>query len=234
MMVRVGIENNNDNRSIAWALEHPGCFAYGRDAEEACANMTQAVQDYAAWIRQHGMSWMDGEPVEIRIEETFDAYVVHQELDGVGDSAQDYMIESFFRYDAEPLGGTDIERAFKLLDWSRQDLLGAVQGLSAQQLNEKRPGERWSINGILNHVAHAEWWYQERLDMRFPDREDDLPADPLEALEIVRSHFTSVLPRQAGVHHMLDVEAETWSPRKMLRRAAWHERDHTQHIRKLL
>lgn len=234
MIVRVGIENNNDNRSIAWALEHPGCFAYGRDGEEARANMTGAVQDYAAWIRQHGMPWMDGEPVEITVEETFDAYVVHHEPDGAGDAAQDYMVESFFVYDAEPLSGTEVERALKLLDCGRRDLLEAVKGLSAEQLNEKRPGERWSINGILNHVAGSEWWYQERLGMRFPDREDDLPPDPLEALELVRTHFTSVLPRQTGVHSVLEVDGEMWSPRKMLRRAAWHERDHTQHIRKLL
>jgi DinB family protein len=159
---------------------------------------------------------------------------VHPEPDSGGGAAQDYLIESFFLYDAEPLSGTDVERAFKLLDWGRQDLLDAVRGLSQQQLDENRPGERWSINGILNHVAHAEWWYQERLGMRLPDREDDLPADPLGALELVRAHFNSVLPKQVGVHHALDVGGERWSPRKMLRRAAWHERDHTQHIRKLL
>ena len=30
-----------------------------------------------------------------------------------------------------------------------------------------------------------------------------------------------------------NVEGEFWSPRKLLRRAVWHERDHTVHIRKL-
>jgi hypothetical protein len=29
------------------------------------------------------------------------------------------------------------------------------------------------------------------------------------------------------------LSGETWSARKVLRRAMWHERDHTQHIRKL-
>lgn len=28
------------------------------------------------------------------------------------------------------------------------------------------------------------------------------------------------------------VEGEFWSPRKLLRRAVWHARDHTAHIRK--
>lgn len=30
------------------------------------------------------------------------------------------------------------------------------------------------------------------------------------------------------------IDGEFWSPRKMLRRAVWHERDHTFHIDKLI
>ena len=34
MIFQVGIENNNEGRSIAWALEHPGCYAYGMKAQQ--------------------------------------------------------------------------------------------------------------------------------------------------------------------------------------------------------
>ena len=40
--------------------------------------------------------------------------------------------------------------------------------------------------------------------------------------------------RGQEVDKVVGLEGELWSPRKMLRRAAWHERDHTEHIRKLL
>jgi hypothetical protein len=36
------------------------------------------------------------------------------------------------------------------------------------------------------------------------------------------------------MNKVVGVEGEMWSPRKVLRRAVWHERDHTEHIRKLL
>ncbi len=91
MLLRVGIENNNDNRSIAWALEHPGCFAYGRDAAEAQAHMPDAAQEYAGWVRAHGMAWMGGSPMNIEVEETFDAYHIELLPDG-----EDALIESFF------------------------------------------------------------------------------------------------------------------------------------------
>jgi len=51
---------------------------------------------------------------------------------------------------------------------------------------------------------------------------------------VVRDHFNSLLPRLDGVDHVVGLEGEIWSPRKALRRALWHERDHTEHIRKLL
>jgi hypothetical protein len=234
MHIRVGIENNNDDRSIAWALEHPGCYAYGRDAEEARVNMAQAVQDYAAWVRQHGMSWMDAPSLEVEVEETFDAYFVPRDTAPAQGTKDSYMVESFFHQDVQPLTGTDVERALKLLAWSRQDLLDAIRGLSRAKLEQTYPGERWSINGILKHIAGSEWWYQDRIGAPFPQREEDLPADPMEGLELVRAHYLSLLPKLEAVHHTLQLEGERWSPRKVLRRAAWHERDHTEHIRKLL
>ena len=233
MILRVGIENNNDNRSIAWALEHPGCFAYGRDAREAEAAMQKAARDYAGWVHAHGMSWMDAASIEVQVEETFDVYMAHPDPK-LFPGAKDYMIESFFRCDEGPLTGLEVEHAAQLLDWCRQDLLESLKGLSDDKLNQTYPGERWSINGILKHVAHGEWFYQERVGYPFPEQEDDLPPDPLRALELVRSHFTAVLPEWEGLQRVVELEGERWSPRKALRRAAWHERDHTHHIRKLI
>jgi ferritin len=42
-----------------------------------------------------------------------------------------------------------------------------------------------------------------------------------------------MLFKMNGVKLVVGVNGEFWSPRKVLRRALWHERDHTEHIRKL-
>ncbi len=172
MRIRVGIENNNDDRSIAWALEHLGCFAYGRNADEARTNIAQAARDYAAWVQQHGVSWMDAPSLEADVEETFDAYRIPRDAALAKGQKPTYLVESFFRYDAEPLSGMDIERALKMLAWSREDLLVVLRGLSPDKLDQRYEDERWSINGILKHIAGAEWWYQERLGSPFPQREE--------------------------------------------------------------
>ncbi len=59
MIFRVGIENSNDGRSIAWALEYPACFAYGPDSRAVEENFRPA-RDYARWIACHGSSWLEG------------------------------------------------------------------------------------------------------------------------------------------------------------------------------
>jgi hypothetical protein len=233
MIFRIGIENNNDDRTIAWALDYPGCFAYGQNSEEAQKNFPGATRDYAAWIARHGDSWLD-DKVEIIVEETFDAYFINEAFERVERGRDTYMVESFFVQDWKPLLPHEIEQALKLLTWSRADLMNIVKGLSAEKLEQTYPDERWNINGILKHIGGAEWWYQERIGHPFPEDEEDLPADPFERLAVVRDHFNSLLPKLNGVDKVIGLDGEIWSPRKALRRALWHERDHTEHIRKLL
>ena len=196
-------------------------------------NFPQAAREYAAWIASHGDSWLDDE-VKSVVEETFDAYFIDPAFDRTEPGRDTYMVESFFLHDWKPLVPHEIERALKLLAWSREDLLGLIQGLGPEKLRRTYPGERWDINGILKHIGGAEWWYQERIGYPFPEREDNIPADPFERLAVVREHLTSLLPRLDGVNKVVGLDGEIWSPRNVLRRALWHERDHTEHIRKLL
>jgi hypothetical protein len=233
MIFSIGIENNNDDRTIAWALDHPGCFAYGQNSEEAQRNFLQAVREYRAWIARHEEPWLTDE-VEVVVEETFDAYFINPAFERVARGKDSWMVESFFVRDWKPLVPHEIERALKLLAWSRADLLHLVEGLDTERLSRTYPHERWAINGILNHIGIAEWWYQERIGYPFPENEAEVPSDPFERLEVVREHFKSLLPKLDGVNKVVGLEGEIWSPRKVLRRAVWHERDHTEHIRKVL
>ena len=50
----------------------------------------------------------------------------------------------------------------------------------------------------------------------------------------MRAHLVEVLPTLVGSRQVIGVEGEFWSPRKLLRRAVWHELDHVEHISKLV
>ncbi len=234
MIFQVGIENNKEGRSVAWALEHPGCFAYGMNGDGAASNLESALNTYAGWILHHETkTWLSfgQDEIDIVVNGTWDDYFINDDYDKVSE-ADGYSVEAFFPYDWKPLTATDILRGLKLLEWSRNDLLKIVEGLSEQKLNATYPTERWSINGILGHVGRAEYWYMECLGLAFPLSE--LPEDPRARLWKVRDHFYTVLKNLEGVKKVVGVNGEFWSPRKILRRAGWHERDHIDHIRKLL
>jgi hypothetical protein len=234
MIFQAGIENNNEGRTIAWALEHPGCFAYGTNADGAVLNLEGALSRYAGWILRHDTrTWLNfaDTEIEIAINGTWDVYYINDDLDKTNE-ADGYNVDSFFPYDWKPLTALEIKHSLDMLTWSRDDLLKSIRGVSMEKREATYPGERWSINGILGHVGGAEWWSLDRLGLAFP--REQLPEEPLARLEKVRKHFTSALFKLDGVKQVIGVDGEFWSPRKLLRRALWHERDHTEHIRKLL
>jgi hypothetical protein len=234
MIFQAGIENNNEGRSIGWALEHPGCFAYGINGDGALLNLETAISKYAAWILRHDtrtwLTFADSE-IEIVVNGIWDVYYINDDLDKVAE-ADGYNVDSFFPFDWKPLTSLEIKHALDMLTWSRDDLLKSIKGVSPEKLDAKYTGERWSINGILGHLGSAEWWYLDRLGLAFPRTE--LPEEPLVRLEKVRKSFASALYKLDGLNQVVGVEGELWSPRKLLRRSMWHERDHTQHILKLL
>lgn len=231
MLIKVGMELNNEGRALAWALEHPGCFAYGQDVPEAVIALAQEIARYDHWIHKHsGSSWLEGQDFDFRIVETWEVYTMNDQYELEDGS---YAVNAWFRHDWKPLTEQEIERGLELLRWSRADLLQIVDGMSDALLDRRYEGERWSIRGILKHIANAEWWYMDRLGLAGEGR-GQMPKDAVERLGWVREKLALALPRLAGSGLVLGKEGEFWSPRKILRRALWHEIDHRQHICKLM
>ena len=229
-MFHLGLENNSEGRSQVWVLGHPGCFAYGADGAAALQVVPQALRDYCDWIAAHtAASWLADADPGYRLEETWECYTINDQynLAPVG-----YEVNAWFRHDWLPLNAEDIEHGLLLLGWGRQELMKTVGHLSPERLDRTYPAERWSISGILSHIGGAEWWYLDRLGLVFP--RSDVPDDPFQRLEVVRSRLVEILPGLAGSTQVVGISGEFWSPSKLLRRAVWHEYDHLAHIRKLL
>jgi len=230
--IKIGMENNYEGRSLTWMLDFPGCFSYGAEGSEAILRAPQALLRYKEWVDSHlPDSWMrDLGDFDIHLEESFDDFTINSEYDL---AQEGYEVNAWFRHDWKPLTAEDIRRGLLLLQWSREDLLELAAGLDPAQLACKLENERWSISGVLRHVANAELWYLDRLGLA--DRsQQDLPEDFHERLFLVRQRLNSVLPSLEGMQKVVGVEGEFWSPRKLLRRAAWHEIDHIDHIFKLI
>lgn len=232
-LIRIGLENHpNGGRSQAWLLDYPGCFAYGKDGSEALLNAPRALLEYCEWVnRRAHPSWLaDLGDFDIRLVDTWEVFTINRQYELVPEG---YEVEAWFLDDWKPLTEADIEKGIFMLGWSRADLLHIAGDLPVEKLDLTYPGERWSIRGILGHVANAEWWYLDRLDL-VGSPCAQLPEDVFERLARVHARLLEVLPDLMGVRQVLGVDGEFWSPRKLLRRALWHERDHIDHICQLL
>lgn len=209
-----------EGRWIAHLVGWPGGFVSGRTRAEALDEAPAAIAQYFAWLRRHGETPPEDE-LQFEVDEVHAAWI----------SEDEYEVNAFFAADRPPLSADEIQLALTRLRASRADLLDAFLGLSPDDLNRELPGERWPINGILKHVANAENWYLGRFGLEI-DAGWDIP-DPLGRLSLVRQHFMEMLPALAGDERVVAVEGELWSPRKVIRRALWHELDHAAHIRQL-
>lgn len=223
MLIKIGLQNGFEGKSIAWVLDYPGCLAYGKDASEAIFKVPHALVAYQSWVGEHTSdSWLAGlGDFDVRLAEVLDE-----------DKAVSPAI-NWFEHDALPLTQNEVERGLQVLTWLRADLLDWVKPLSDRQLDQPFEGERWSIRGILSHVAGAEFWYLDRFGVAGL-QEKDLAKDVFERLAQVRERVNTALPELAGNAEVREVDGELWSGRKILRRLAWHEKDHIQHILKLL
>lgn len=234
MILAVALDNGMTGRVVAWALDHSGCFAYGIDPGGAIVAIPQAFIKYKDWISSHTTdSWLaEVGNFDVRLVETFQTYRINRDFEvTVGEGTE---ISAWFQHDWRPLTLQEVRRGQLMLAWSRADLLSAVAGLSAEQLDSLLPGQRWTIRGILAHVATTEWWYLDRLGLAADMPRASLPKDPHQRLAVVRARLDQVLPGLAGSSQVMGVEGELWSPRKLLRRLLWHELDHVGHVYQLI
>jgi hypothetical protein len=230
MLIRIGMENNMEGRSLAWALDFPGAFAYGTDATEALLALPRSLVQYENWANNHaGEAWLDLGDFDLRTVETWDTYTIDSNFEL---AAEGYEVNAWFRDDWCPLSAEEVQRGLDLLAWSRADLWEIAAELPAERLDATYLGQRWSIRGILGHVGGAEWWYLNRLGLACP--REEVPEDAFERLTSVRAQLRAALPELIGKAQVVGAAGEFWSPRKLLRRALWHEMDHIGHITQLL
>ena len=220
MLYRLGVEDIEPNHWVAWVFELPGCFSKARNREDAIAKAPLRIAQYFEWLSSHNYKAPRvAEPIEVEVIESFNSFV----------SEGDYIVNAFFKDDLRLLSQDEIEHALRLLEYTRSDLLQVVQQIPSDQLDKPLRGDvQGSIRGILNHVAWAEWWYFDRLNLAF--KEEQMPDDIMSMLEIVRVHTRRRLPQLAGNTTITKRIGEQWSARKIVRRTLWHERAHTQQI----
>ncbi len=185
MLYRLGVEDIEPNHWVAWVLELPGCYSKARNREDAIANAPSTIDQYFEWLASHGCE--TARPpgrTEVEIGESWTSFL----------SKGDYIVNAFFEDDRRPLSSDDVEHTLMLLEFTRDDLLQVVQQISPERLDKPIEGEvQGSIRGVLKHIATAERWYFDRLNLAFDRKE--MPDDVMDMLVKMRAYTRHKLPQ---------------------------------------
>jgi predicted RNase H-like HicB family nuclease len=231
-MVRyvVSLEIGEDNWCMAHVPELPGCFAKAPSQEEVLRALRAEIANYLSWLREIGEELPpEGEPIELEVAETFQ----------IPGKVADGHTQAVFAYDLKPLTKKELERYLRLLEHSRRKLIALLQSLEREfggyenlfNVLRWRPDE--DSKSILEHIHHiftAEAWYLARLAQE--PAKDWAHYELLRQLTIDRlRRLTTEERKQKTVHPPND---ETWTARKVMRRALWHERYHIRQIEEVV
>lgn len=233
MRIRIGLEKNIEGRDLAWALDYPGCFAYGEDEAEALIRLPHELLKYEVWIKEHTANpWVDFKDMDLYVTERFETFNLDEDYlpapEGTG-----YEVNAWFKDDWRPLTAEEIDRALLIFQWQRNELLAGLTTLDPELLVKDFPGQRWNILGIAGHVANAEHWYLTRLSLFTSLSYRDLPPDPVDRLAKTADFIQTSFPGFANQVKVVGIDGEFWSYRKIVRRTLWHLRDHIEHIKQL-
>lgn len=233
MHIRIGLENNIEERTLAWTLDFPGCFAYGADEAEALIRLPQALLKYEIWIKGHTSDpWVDFNDLEMQVVERFETFRLGEDYLPAPPGAG-YEINAWFIDDWRPLTQEEVMQGIKIFHWQRDELLAGLSTLDPDTLTRDRPGQRWNILGIARHIANAELWYLSRLHLNKLSRED--LDDRIEVrLQQTSTEIDQTFPDFVDQVRVEGMDGEIWSYRKILRRTLWHQRDHIEHIKQLV
>jgi len=233
MLIRIGLENNIEGRSLAWALDFPGCFAYGEDKTEALINLPRALLDYEAWIKNHtSQPWLSFNNLDLRVVEHYETFRLGEDYKPAS-SGEGYEINAWFIDDWRPLSSQEINQCLQIFNWQRDELLSGLSTLDADLLNMVHPNQRWTIIGIAKHIANAELWYLQRLELSKLSKEN-LSPDFEMRLNQTSTLINQLLPTFENKINVKGIDGEFWSYRKIFRRTLWHQRDHIEHIKQLV
>lgn len=231
--IAVSVEAN-DQFAVVFAFDYPGACGWGPTLDAALARLGPDITFMANWLAARGFS---APPAPAAPELS-----IIERLPATGDPAVDCDSEGFYVWDAVPHTDAELVQTAMMLGFSRAELTATVTGLSDAALDLRLVEGKRTIREILDHIAIAEWWYTTRVlaDPAQAKSWRDYGSDAFSRLDAVRGlYLREHLPRLAEMSEserttQYVLGRETWSARKTLRRAFWHEMLHYKQLLRLV
>ncbi len=124
----------------------PGCSTVAATSDGAIDAATAAIHERLDFLRRHGESVADFEPVDAVVA----GHAVERKYLG--------FAQGTFPSDRLPMTADEATRELRWAEWSREELVAAARA-QPRALAEKPAAGGRSAAAILSHVAGSEWSY---------------------------------------------------------------------------
>ncbi len=227
MKFDVHVETGPKHRkSMTHVLALPGTIATGDTLDEALENTRGAIVERVAFLRRHGETVRDPEPIELVIaeEDTTTGFI------GFGAAT--------FERDLEPLTKPELEKLVRQAEWARAELIEAARAQPGG-LRGGSPGKGRTPAEILAHVAGSERAYLnsvvgpvDGLNAEIKAIEQN-PDDPWAALDRARELLVKRIGAmtEAERTRVFERGKEHRTARRLMRRMLEHEWEHVLELR---
>ncbi len=223
--------------AMAHVAELSGCFAVGSDASKAVAATPKAIREFLVWLRSHR------EPLvpEAHVARPSLADISVMEVRNRGTAIAAGSKTTLFSFDTQPWSDEKLERTLRWLQYSRVDLLAAIEGMNDAELKARRISPDRTLWETLWHVANIEYGYIDSIVGPLEKKElinDNEPSHIRERLDTTRELFvryvrTTPLNRNQDIVQPTwgDHTGELWTLQKAIRQALEHEIRHLKGLR---
>jgi uncharacterized damage-inducible protein DinB len=231
MAYKVSLIIGRDRSTQSHVHNLMGCFALASTKERALEKLRTGIPEYFRWLQRHGE--------DVRIP-TSPRLSIVQELLMTGRPGEAGGPDPLLRCDKVASFERDVARCLRLLDYTREDLLGLISGLSEVVLDWKPQGEPRTVRNALRHIAQVDVWYLSRIDAD-PSLDRSKTSDVFIFLEysreLVRAALSSLTQsqlRKVFYPRKWSEKSYPWTATKVLHRLVTHERQHTSYLRRIL
>ena len=223
VLIRVGLEYGVGGRILAWALDFPGCFAYGQADAEVMLNFARNLLAYEAWINLHAdQAWFNLINLDFRIVEVF-------KPENASCMARSSQPVAFFEDDRRALRQDEVQHALAVYSWQREELLAGLEFLPevAYARAKQRTGKK--IPAIVSQMTQD--CYDILAALKLPLPPFLTKSEALVQLDFTTELIRRTLPAWVGVEAIYEVDRELWSPRKVMRHLLWRQREGIEEIK---
>lgn len=208
----VGLEEGPGGATLVHCLSVPGCVAGGANQEEA---LTAFPGVLTAWLRTLEQAGEAVPPRDAELDVTIEEWITTDAHVADGEST------ACFEADLLPLTDGEIARDLRRLGDLRGLLLREIRSRPDADLDSGWGGE-WTARRALEELARAQWWTLSRLGASPLAELPDRTVGRLDTAMALVVHTFTEMSADARAR-IIDLEGETWTPRKVLRRLLWLE-----------